>query len=96
MYSTSHVAEEVPQPTSEPPTPFLKSPYVYILVVGVVAVVPVVLGIVLCKKSKDRKDKVQYCRGKQLTLVIQKYKSTCSCMCTCMYVRLYGTVHFAF
>ena len=61
----AHTADDVPRPTSPPPTPFLSSPHVYILVVGVLAVVPVVFGIVMCKKARERKSKIHYARGKQ-------------------------------
>ena len=59
-------ADQVPQPTSSPPTSFLSSSYVYILVVGVLAVVPLVFGIVLCKKAREKRSKVQYVRGEEL------------------------------
>ena len=65
--SLVHTADDVPQPTSPPSTPFLNSPYVYILVLAVLAVVPVVVGIALCKKAWEKKSKVQYARGEQLS-----------------------------
>ena len=65
MLINAHTADDVPRPTPPPPTPFLSSPHVYILVVGVLAVVPVVFGIVMCKKARERKSKIHYARGKQ-------------------------------
>ena len=52
----------------------------YIIVAGVVAVVPIVLGIVLCKKARERKRKVQYCRGEPWHLcVVGPYFAICTC-----------------
>ena len=67
---THTTAVDVPQPTSPPSTPFLSSPFVYILVVGVLALVPVVFGIVLCKKARERKSKVQYVRGELYSMYV--------------------------
>lgn len=56
---------EAPESSPADSTPFLSSPYVYIIVIGVVAVVPIVLGIVLFKKAREKRMKLLYCRGEQ-------------------------------
>ena len=74
-------------------TPFLESSYVYIVVVGVLAVVPIVMGIVLFKKAREKKRKVQYCRGGLLCPGVRERECVCACVrvyvCTFVYVHMW-------
>ena len=50
------------------------------------AVVPIVMGIVLFKKAREKKRNVQYCRGGLLCPGVRERERECVCMCVYMYV----------
>ena len=70
---------------------FFSTPFVYILVPGVIfVVISVVIALVLCKKSLEkRKRRVCYCKGGHLLELVARCPQFVNCMgfnATCLYI----------